>query len=142
MKNENSRKTKLINVKIGEDKRKRIPQVFSTIFKMIRVPVCDDDNPDDDETYFSHSLDTIDVEGVIIVNNGKAVRVNGDFDISLEDEEEDEKSLVKKIWADQDEAIEAWRFITKLQLDKAEKQKEKLVHIINHLTENLEKDQY
>jgi hypothetical protein len=137
-------KAKIINVKVklGEDKKRRIPRVLDTIYRIIKTPVCDDDNPDDDETLFTRTLETVDVEGVTVVDNGRAVNVNGDFEISLEDEDDDEKYSDKKIWAEKEEAIAVWEHNTELELKEAKKRQEKYDHIVTHLQRNLDEKQY
>lgn len=132
-----SRKGQVVTIKIGEDKKKRIPRVFDTIYKMVKTPV-----DDDDETFNLHTLRTIDVEGVTIVDGGRAVNINGDFDISLEDENDDERFSADKVWADKDEAVTVWEYLTKLQLDKAEARQARINNVVNCLRDSLNERQY
>lgn len=129
-------------ITIGEDKRKRIPQVFDTIFKMERTPVSDEDNPDKDETFNLHTLRTIDVEGVVAVPGKKAVNVNGEFDINLEDDDDDNDFSPNKVWADKSEAITAWEYLTDLEVKRAEKLQKKVEQIVNTLRTSQEERQY
>ena len=129
-------KGKVITIKLGEDKRKDIPQVFETVYRMVKTPIDDRDNPDDDETFCIHTLQTVDVEGVTIVDNGRAVCINGDFEIDLED------GAVKETWRDQEEAVEEWELLTNLQIKKAEKVEDKIKHILTTLRTSKEEKQY
>ena len=136
------RKGKIVTIKLGEDKLKRVPHVFETIYRMVKTPVDDKDNPDDDETFFLHTLQTVDVEGVAVVDGGKAVCINGDFDISLEDEDDEEKYSVNKTWRDKEEAIEVWAYLTDLQLKRAEKLQQKIEEVVNCLRTSKDERQY
>jgi hypothetical protein len=127
-------------LKINEDKMSRIPKVGSVIYRMIKTPVDDTDNPDGDETFVKRSLQTVFVEGTNLVNNRTSCRVNGDFEISLEDEEDTERYSDNKIWADQDEAIHVWQHNTEVEMLEAEKKENKFAHIKNFLKDDL-KDQ-
>jgi hypothetical protein len=109
---------------------------------MVKTPVDDSDNPDEDETFLTHTLRTVDVEGVNIVDDGRAVSVNGEFEISLEDEDDEERYSSNKIWANKEEAIEVWEFLTNQQLERAKKLQDKMNHIVNHLQTNLDEKQY
>ena len=143
MSKEEKKGRKATIVTIGVDQRRRIPQVFDTIFKIEQTPVTDGENIDDDETFRLHSLRTIDVEGVTVVPGKRAVNVNGDFDINLDDDgEENEKDLLSKVFADKDEAIAAWGYLSKLQLERAEKLQEKINETVNCLRTSIEDRQY
>jgi hypothetical protein len=131
-----TRKGKLITIKLGEDKKRLIPRVFDTIYRMVKTPVSDDDNPDDDETFVLNTLQTVEVEGVTIIDSGRAVNVNGEFEISLEDDAKNE------VWADKDEAIAEWEYRTNLQLKRAEELQKKVDHIVNALRTSKEEKQY
>lgn len=140
-----TRKGKVVTVKIGADKQKRIPALFSTIYRMIKTPWDDKDNPDEDETLCTRTLETVYVEGLTGVKDDEgndAVSVNGEFEISLKDEDDDERYSDKKIWADREEAIEVWEHNTKRELERAKKYADKYNHIVNSLELNLEEKQY
>lgn len=130
-------------ITIGENQRKRIPQVFDTIFKVVQTPVSDEDDLEKDDTFRLHTLRTIDVEGVTVIPGRKAVNVNGDFDIDLEEDGDlEDKDLVNKVFADKEEAIAAWAYLTKLQLDRAEKLRAKVEATVNTLRTSFEERQY
>ena len=131
-----------VKVKLGEDKKKRIPRVLDTIYRMIKTPASDDDNPDDDETLCIRTLETVDVEGVTVVDNGRAVNVNGDFEISLEDEDEQERYSDNKIWADRGEAIHVWAHNTEAEIERSEEKMKKFTSIYNTLKRSREEEQY
>lgn len=137
------RKGKVVTV-IGEDVKARIPRVLDNIYRIEALPVSDDDSLQNDETARMYTLRTILVEGVTVVNNGTAVNVNGDFDISLEPtfDETDEKELLNKTWANKDEAIAVWETLTKQQVERAEEAQRKINHIVNTLRTSLEERQY
>ena len=136
-----SRKGTIIT--IGENQRKRIPQVFDTIFKIVQTPVTDNEDLENDDTFRLHTLRTIDVEGVTVIPGRKAVNVNGDFDIDLEEDSDlEDKDLVNKVFADKEEAIAAWGYLTKLQLDKAESLRAKIEETVNMLRTSLDDRQY
>ena len=118
-------------ITLGVDKMKRIPRVFETIYKLEQTPADDNDDLEKDETLRLHTLRTIDVEGVTKVPGKNAVNVNGDFDISLEDDDDEtENDILNKVYADRDEAIAAWAYLTDLQVEKARKMKEKYDQIL------------
>jgi hypothetical protein len=129
---------------IGRNIKDRIPRCTDTIYKIVATPVCDDDDADKDETLKLHTLRTIEVEGVVVVNHGKAVCVNGEFDISLEvgDDDENEEDILNKTYSIHDEAITAWEYLTKINLERAEKAKEKADSIYNMLKISLQERQY
>jgi hypothetical protein len=142
MKKDENRKSKIITVKIGEDKKSRIPRVLDTIYRMVKTPVSDEDNPDDDQTLFQRTLQTVEVEGVTVVDGGRAVNVNGDFEISLEDEDDEERFSDKKIWANKEEALFVWEHNTEIELKEAKKRLDKYTHAFNFLQTNLDEKQY
>ena len=107
---------------------------------MVKTPVSDDDTLQD-ETFVLHTLQTVEVEGVTIVDGGRAVNINGDFDISLEDDDED-KFSPDNTWKDKDEAIQVWEYLTKLQLEKAEKLQDKINSVVSCLQTSLKEEQY
>jgi hypothetical protein len=130
------RKGKILNIKLGEDKLRRIPRSFETIFRMVQTPVDDKDNPDDDETFKLHTLQTVDVETTAIVDEGRAVCINGDFDISLEDD------WVEDTWREKEDAVMAWRHATDLQIKKAEKVLGKVEQVLSALRTSRDEEQY
>jgi hypothetical protein len=129
------RNTKLINVELNSEARRRIPSVFEVIYKMVKTPIDDRDNPDDDETFCVHTLKTIDVESVVVVDEGQTISINNEIDIPvaslLEDKEEDYST--SKIWRDKEEAKKAWAYLTDLQIKKAEKERDKIEKILGTL---------
>jgi hypothetical protein len=140
-KSKDSRKASILT--IGADKRKRIPQLFSDVYKIEATAAADEDDVARDETFKLHTLRTVFVEGLTIVNNGKGVNVNGDFDISLDDDsDETEASVREKVYADKDEAIAAWEFLTNIQLEKAEKMFTKMENTLNAIRTSKEERQY
>jgi hypothetical protein len=140
------KKTKLINVKVKLDDKQmgRIPKVFDVIYRIVKTPVCDDDNPDNDETLFTRTLETVEVEGVvgIVTEKGKKlVRINGEFDIPL-DETNDDKNSDDNFWANKEDAIAVWEHNTTLEKERAEEKMKKYTSIFNHLKMNLEDRQF
>jgi hypothetical protein len=131
-----TRKGKIVTIRLGADKLEKVPKCFETIYRMVKTPVDDKDNPDDDETFFLHTLQTVDVEGTAIIDGGKAVSINGDFEISLEDNAKND------IWRDKEEAIAEWEYLTDLQVKRAEKVEDKIKHILNTLRTSKEERQY
>jgi hypothetical protein len=129
-------KTKLVTIKLGEDIRKRIPKAGDTIYRIVKTPTSDEDNPDDDETFFTRTLETVDVEGTRLVDGGKAVDINGDFEISLDPEEKPE------VWTDQEDAIAEWAYQTELEIKRCEKLEEKVNHILGALRTSRDEKQY
>lgn len=130
-------------VTIGTDKMKRIPRVFETIFKLEQTPVTDGEDVNSDETFKLHTLRTIDVEGVTRVPGKAAVSINGEFEISLEDDgEESEKDILNKAYGDKDEAIKAWAYLTELQLEKAKAMKAKIDLTVATLQTSKDENQY
>ena len=130
------RKGKVVTLKLGEDMRKRIPKVGDVIYRIIKTPACDDDNPDDDETFFLRTLETVDVEGTHINHSNKTVEINGDFDISLDPEDKPE------VWTDEEDAIAEWFFQTDLELKRAVNLQVKMNHIVNALQTSKDEKQY
>jgi hypothetical protein len=140
-KGNDSRKATILT--IGEDKRKRVPQLFTDVYKIEATAVDDNDDVARDETFKLHTLRTVYVEGTAIVDGGKAVSVNGDFDVSLEDDpDETEASVRDRVYADKDEAIAAWEFLTNIQLEKAEKMFKKMEETLNSIRLSKEDRQY
>jgi hypothetical protein len=137
--NKDNRKGQVIN--LSKSVMDKIPKPMETIYKMERTPATDRDNPHDDETLFIHSLRTIEVESVIKVEGKLAVLVNGDFEIDL-DEKEEERFSPNGIWRNKDDAVEAWLYNTELQIKKAEEYKARINGALNLLNESLEKRAY
>jgi hypothetical protein len=140
MKEKDSRKGKVITL-TGEQKD-RIPRVFDTIYRIILTAVTDGEDVDRDETARLHTLRTIEVEGVVVVDGGKAVSINGEFEIPTEPKPSDEENLLETVFVRKEEAINAWRYLTKLQLDKFEKEQEKINKTVTALRTSLEEEQY
>jgi hypothetical protein len=130
------RKAKVVTIKLGEDIRKSIPKAGDTIYRIVKTPAADGDNPDEDETFFLRTLETVDVEGTRLVDGGKAVDINGDFEISLDLEEKPD------VWTDEDDAIAEWLFQTEQECQRAEKAQDKLNHIVNALQTSRDEKQF
>jgi hypothetical protein len=139
------KKTKLINVKVKLDEKQmgKIPKVFDVIHRIVKTPACDNDNPDDDETLFTRTLRTVEVEGTVgvMTEKGRAVRINGEFDILLEGDEEGKWSD-DNYWANKEDAIAVWEHNTTLEKERAEEKMKKYISIFNHLKMNLEDRQF
>jgi|WetSurMetagenome_2_1015567.scaffolds.fasta_scaffold58587_5 hypothetical protein len=131
-----TRKGKIITVKLGVGAMDKIPKCFETIYRMVKTPVDDKDNPDDDETFCLHTLQTVDVEGTVVIDGGRAVSINGDFEISLDVDAKNDT------WRDKEEAIKEWEYLTNLQIKKAEKAEDKIKHILGALRMSKEDRQF
>jgi hypothetical protein len=133
------RKGKVVTIVLGEDKRKRIPRCMDNVYRIVATPTTDGENLEDDETTRLYTLRTVLVEGTSVVDNGRAVNVNGEFEISLEDDGDDsENELLTKTYSDNDEAIVAWRNVSKCERDRVRKWKEKIDALQIRLTNSLE----
>lgn len=142
-KSKSNRKGKIVNIVLGENQKRRIPQVFDTVFKIEQTAVTDGEDLANDETFRLHTLRTIDVEGVTRIPGKLAVNINGDFDINLDDDgEQSEKDLLDKVFADKEEAIAAWNLLTKLQVERAEALQAKINETVTMLRTSLEERQY
>jgi hypothetical protein len=141
-KTRNERHGKIIT--LGEDMRKRIPQLFSVIYRLETTAATDGEDIEEDETFKLHTLRTVNVEGTVIINEGAGVCVNGDFDISLVEDEDDDKpgELRKKVWADKDEAIAAWELLSNLELDRAKAIQDKINATVTMLQTSVDERQY
>ena len=139
-----SRSRKGTIITLGEDVRARIPRCMDNIFKIEAVPVTDGEDLEKDETFRLHHLRTILVEGTTVVDNGRAVNVNGEFDIPLEPRlgESDEDELLNNVYSVKDEAIAAWEVLTNLQVKRAEKMQEKINETLTTLKNSQEERQY
>lgn len=118
-----NRKGKIVNVVLGEDIMSRIPRCMETVYKICAIPVDGSASfAGDDETLKLFHMRTILVEGTSVVNNGKALNINGEFEISLEVNKFDseEKRILDELYRDKDEAISAWRVLTNTQVEKIE----------------------
>lgn len=94
---------------VSEKAKARIPKLFEDIF-VLEINDAEDEAPEghviNDISMTGYAVvRSINVESVAAINNGEAVRVNGDIEISLVDEEEDS---LQKVYVDKNEAIEAW----------------------------------
>jgi hypothetical protein len=132
------RKGKVIT--LGADKMKLIPRCMDNIYKIDAVPVTDGENLEKDETLRLHTLRTVLVEGTSVVDGGRAININGEFEISLEDDSDE--SLSSKTYADKDEAVAAWKTLTKAQYERAKELYEKIENAKNMLKVSLEEEQY
>jgi len=138
-----NRKGKIVNVVIGEDIRKRIPRCMDNIYKVEALPVNDVEDLEKDETLRMYTLRTVLVEGTSVVDNGRAVNVNGEFEISLEDSNDDsENETLKKVYRDKDEAIAVWRRLTKAQCDRVDELFEKVSQMKVALHTSYDEEQY
>lgn len=94
---------------VSEKAKARIPKLFEDIF-VLEINDAEDEAPEghviNDISMTGYAvIRPINVESVAAINNGEAVRVNGDIEISLVEEEEDS---LQKVYTDKSEAVEAW----------------------------------
>ena len=140
-KEKDTRKGKIVT--IGENLRKRIPALFSTIYRIVTTAVTDGEDVEKDETFKLHTLRTVTVEGLSVNPDGKSFNINGEFDISLESEDNDtEESLRDRTYTDQEEAIKNWRYLSNLQRDKVKAEQERLEKVYHCIDNSIEKEQY
>jgi hypothetical protein len=138
----NDRKGKVIT--IGEDLRKRIPQLFSNVYKIEQTAVKDGEDLDEDETLRLHTLRTVFVEGESIVEGGKAVNVNGEFDIPLERHGlgDSDKDLREEVYVDREEAVDIWEKLTNAQIRRCREKKEQIDNTLIALETSLSDRQF
>ena len=141
-KNEDNRAGKIIT--LGKNRRAKFPTVFDTVYRIKTDAVTDEEDVDKDETFKLHTLVTVDVEGVTIVDGGRAVSINGEFEISAEEDGvgSDEEELRDKTWSDKDEAIAAWLLLTEAQIKRCKKMKDKIDQTLVTLETSRDDRQY
>ncbi|MBE3086141.1 MAG: hypothetical protein IMZ64_07990 [Bacteroidetes bacterium] len=141
-KNEDNRAGKIIT--LGKNRRAKFPTVFDTVYRIKTDAVADEEDVDKDETFKLHTLVTVDVEGVTIVDGGRAVSINGEFEISAEEDGvgSDEEELRDKTWSDKDEAIAAWLLLTEAQIRRCKKMKDKIDQTLVTLETSRDDRQY
>jgi len=80
------------------------------------------------------------VESVSVLPDGKTVRVNGEFDIDLEKDEEDD--LFKRLFTDKNEAIEKWRLFMEEKVRAAEEKRNAYNKLVDFLANQIKEENF
>ena len=94
---------------------------------------------DIDVTSFA-TIRTITVESVSVLPDGKTVRVNGEFDIDLEKDEEND--LFKRLFTDKSEAIEKWRLFMEEKVRAAEEKRNAYNKLVDFLANQIKEENF
>ena len=131
-------------ITIGSTMRNRIPQLFTDIYRIVTSPVDDNEDVEKDETFKIHTLRTVFVEGLTGVPGKKAVSVNGEFEIDLEKNEDDETEadMRENVYADKEKAVSVWRYLSQLQWEKFEREEARLAQVKIALRNSIDGEQY
>ena len=131
-------------ITLGEDIRAMIPRCMDNLYKIEEVAVTDGEDLSKDETFRLYGIRTVLVEGTSVVDNGRAVNINGDFDIPLmksEDDKEDQ-DLVNNVYYTKEEAVVAWEILTNAQLDKVIKERDRLIEVAGTIQRSKDERQF
>lgn len=128
---------------LSEKAKSRIPRVAEDVYKL-NISDAEEEAPEgkvinDIEITGFATITEITVESVAMVNNGEAVRVNGELEISLVD---DDENVVDKVFPSKDEAVEAWQNFMEAKAKVAEAKLNAYTNLVSFLRSQINQGNY
>ena len=132
------------NVVISAKARANVPSVLTDAYALELANATEGMDEDkvinDIEVTSFATIRTITVESVSVLPDGKTVRVNGEFDIDLEKDEEND--IFKRLFTDKSEAIEKWRLFMEEKVRAAEEKRNAYNKLVDFLANQIKEENF